>query len=69
MDVQPSTPGVKYFHQAKFHPLKYLSELVRAIPGKGSHVFENTESTEFSGQQPILIKAGGRCIAQVITLL
>lgn len=37
------SPGVKFLHQAKFHPLKYLSALLRTIPGNGSHVFERTE--------------------------
>jgi glycine/D-amino acid oxidase-like deaminating enzyme/nitrite reductase/ring-hydroxylating ferredoxin subunit len=41
-------PGIKFANQAKFHPLKYLSALVATIPGQGSHIFENTEVTEFS---------------------
>jgi glycine/D-amino acid oxidase-like deaminating enzyme/nitrite reductase/ring-hydroxylating ferredoxin subunit len=41
-------PGVRFANQAKFHPLKYLGGLLEAIPGGGSHVFEQTEVTEFS---------------------
>jgi hypothetical protein len=37
-----------FANQAKFHPLKYLAALVATIPGQGSHVFENTEATEFT---------------------
>jgi len=50
-------PGVKFAHQAKFHPLKYLAALSRKIPGQGSFIFENTEATEFE-EKPILIHAG-----------
>jgi glycine/D-amino acid oxidase-like deaminating enzyme len=35
-------PGVRFAHQAKFHPLKYLEPLVRAIPGDGSFIFAHT---------------------------
>ena len=31
-------PGVRFAHQATFHPLKYLEPLVRTIPGDGSFV-------------------------------
>ncbi|HWA28742.1 MAG TPA: FAD-dependent oxidoreductase [Lacunisphaera sp.] len=37
-------PGVIFPRQAMFHPLAYLANLVAAIPGRGSHVFENTEA-------------------------
>src|SRR5437763_10030820 len=39
-------PGIRFDHQAKFHPLKYASALVKCIEGGGSHVFERTEVTE-----------------------
>lgn len=61
-------PGVRFSGQAKFHPLKYLSPLVRSIPGDGSYVFENTEATEI-GDDPLTIQAGGykiRCRYLVI---
>jgi glycine/D-amino acid oxidase-like deaminating enzyme/nitrite reductase/ring-hydroxylating ferredoxin subunit len=50
-------PGVQVAHQARFHPLDYASGLLRAIPGEGSHVFENTEATGFS-RAPLWVKAG-----------
>jgi glycine/D-amino acid oxidase-like deaminating enzyme len=39
-------PGVKFPHQAIFHPRKYLAALLRKIPGRGSHVFENSSADE-----------------------
>jgi glycine/D-amino acid oxidase-like deaminating enzyme/nitrite reductase/ring-hydroxylating ferredoxin subunit len=49
-------PGIKFANQAKFHPLKYLAALVDTIPGQGSHIFENTEATEFS-ENPLEVHA------------
>jgi glycine/D-amino acid oxidase-like deaminating enzyme/nitrite reductase/ring-hydroxylating ferredoxin subunit len=54
-------PGVKLPHQARFHPLKYLAGLLNRIPGKGSHVFEQTEATQFS-EEPRVVTAGGHKI-------
>src|SRR5262245_35363067 len=42
-------PGIRYDNQAKFHPLKYLTALLRLIPGKGSYVFEQTAIEEIDG--------------------
>ena len=39
-------PGVEFPHQAKFDPGKYISGLLRTIPGKGSYVFTQTEVTK-----------------------
>jgi glycine/D-amino acid oxidase-like deaminating enzyme/nitrite reductase/ring-hydroxylating ferredoxin subunit len=50
-------PGIKFPHQAKFHPLKYLAALLRTIPGRGSHVFENTEAGEIQAR-PLAVKIG-----------
>jgi glycine/D-amino acid oxidase-like deaminating enzyme/nitrite reductase/ring-hydroxylating ferredoxin subunit len=50
-------PGIKFLHQAKFHPLKYLAALLRIIPGKGSHVFENSGSGEIQAK-PLAVKIG-----------
>ena len=50
-------PGVRFAHQAKFHPYKYLAPMLRAIPGDGSHVFENTEATEVE-PKPLVVHAG-----------
>src|SRR5437588_5410187 len=50
-------PGVKFANQAKFHPRKYLTGLLKAIDGGGSHIFENTEADEVQ-EKPMRIKIG-----------
>lgn len=50
-------PGIRFANQAKFHALKYLEPLLSAIPGDGSHVFENTEMTEVESD-PLTVHAG-----------
>ena len=50
-------PGVKFANQAKFHPLKYLAQLISKIPGGGSYVFENTEAGEIE-EKPLTVQAG-----------
>ncbi|MDB6095065.1 MAG: puuB 1 [Verrucomicrobia bacterium] len=51
------TPGIKFAHQAIFHPRKYLSALLRKIPGRGSHVFENSTVDEVL-ERPLAVKVG-----------
>lgn len=41
-------PGIRFPNQALFHPLRYLTGLLRTIPGNGSHVFENTSAGEIA---------------------
>jgi len=48
-------PAVKFRHQAKFHPRKYLAELAKKIPGGGSYVFENSEASEVQ-EEPLSLK-------------
>jgi glycine/D-amino acid oxidase-like deaminating enzyme/nitrite reductase/ring-hydroxylating ferredoxin subunit len=55
-------PGVEFDGQARFHPRKYLAALAASIDGKGSHVFEHTESEEVC-DDPLSVKANGRTIA------
>jgi glycine/D-amino acid oxidase-like deaminating enzyme/nitrite reductase/ring-hydroxylating ferredoxin subunit len=60
--------GVRFEHQATFHPLKYLAPLLKAIPGDGSHVFENTEAHDIE-DDPLAVCAGNfkiRCQYLVI---
>ncbi len=54
-------PGVRFAQQAKFHPLKYLARLLRAIPGDGSFVFENT-SCERVDEDPLVVHANNHRI-------
>jgi glycine/D-amino acid oxidase-like deaminating enzyme len=51
-------PGVKFSHQAVFHPRKYLAGLLQAIPGDGSHVFEESPADEIS-DDPLSVQSGG----------
>ncbi len=51
-------PGIEFPHQAIFHPRKYLAALLRRIPGRGSHVFENAAVEEIL-QRPLAVKTGG----------
>lgn len=54
-------PGVRFSHQAKFHPRRYLARLLHCIPGDGSHVFENTALEEVE-EKPLAVKANGKTI-------
>jgi glycine/D-amino acid oxidase-like deaminating enzyme/nitrite reductase/ring-hydroxylating ferredoxin subunit len=61
-EFMPAVPffhlaGVKFAHQAIFHPRKYLAALVQQIPGKGSHVFENSGASEVQ-EKPLAVKVG-----------
>jgi glycine/D-amino acid oxidase-like deaminating enzyme/nitrite reductase/ring-hydroxylating ferredoxin subunit len=57
-----SMPGVRFDDQALFHPRKYLNGLLRAIPGDGSFVFENTAADEVASE-PLSIKAGAHAVS------
>lgn len=50
-------PGVKFPHQALFHPRKYLAALAQQIPGQGSHIFEQSEAGEVQ-EKPLAVKVG-----------
>lgn len=53
-----AVPGIKFPHQALFHPRKYLAGLLRSIDGDGSHVFENSAAGEILAD-PLRVKTGG----------
>jgi glycine/D-amino acid oxidase-like deaminating enzyme len=55
-------PGVKFVNQAKFHPIRYLSALAKAIPGKGCHIFEHTTAEEFK-EKPLCVKTSNYVIS------
>jgi glycine/D-amino acid oxidase-like deaminating enzyme/nitrite reductase/ring-hydroxylating ferredoxin subunit len=46
-----NVPGIRFANQAKFHPRKYLGQLIAKIPGDGSHVFEESEAGEFDSEK------------------
>lgn len=54
-------PGIRFANQAQFHPLRYLAGLLPRIGGDGSHVFENSEVTEFK-DDPLSVQANGQTI-------
>jgi glycine/D-amino acid oxidase-like deaminating enzyme/nitrite reductase/ring-hydroxylating ferredoxin subunit len=56
-----ATPGVRFAHQAKFHPRRYLAALLQLIPGEGSDIFEQTALEEVT-EKPFGVKANGRTI-------
>ncbi len=51
-------PAVGIPNQARFHPVKFVTGLAEKIPGNGSDVFENSEVSEISGEQPTVIANG-----------
>ena len=51
------TPGIRFSNQALFNPLKYLSALARAIPGRGSHVLEHSNADEIL-ERPLSVRTG-----------
>jgi len=55
-------PGVVFEGQGKFHPRKYLAALAKCIDGRGSHIFEHTESEEVV-DTPLSVKANGHTIS------
>src|SRR6185312_9384799 len=50
-------PGVRFPHQALFHPRKYLAALLKAIQGAGSYVFERSACDEVL-KKPLAVKCG-----------
>src|ERR1700722_13370728 len=52
-----SVPGVRYSNQAKFHPLRYLQGLARALDGEGSQIHEESEVTGIDAK-PLFVRVG-----------
>jgi glycine/D-amino acid oxidase-like deaminating enzyme/nitrite reductase/ring-hydroxylating ferredoxin subunit len=49
-------PGIRFEHQARFHPRKYLAHLARRIVELGGHIYEHSEAEEFSAK-PLSVAA------------
>jgi glycine/D-amino acid oxidase-like deaminating enzyme/nitrite reductase/ring-hydroxylating ferredoxin subunit len=64
LDAVPffNRPGIEFGGQARFHPRKYLAALAALVNGKGSHVFEHTESEDVV-DDPLSVNAAGHRIA------
>jgi glycine/D-amino acid oxidase-like deaminating enzyme/nitrite reductase/ring-hydroxylating ferredoxin subunit len=63
---EPAVPhfrraGVRFENQGLFHPLRYLYQLLRVIPGSGSHVFERTTATDVV-DDPLSVRCGTHTI-------
>jgi len=61
-------PGVRFANQAKFHPLKYLSNILSHLSDKKSQVFEGTE-VEAIVENPLAVKANGHRISCGLVVL
>lgn len=61
-------PGIKLANQAMFHPLKYLRGLLKRIPGDGSHVFEQSEATEFADKLLVVTARGQKIRGRYLVL-
>ena len=53
-------PGIRFANQAKFHPLKYIAALARAVHGDGSMIFDHAEVSEFSDEPFAAVVNGQR---------
>src|SRR5688572_10841726 len=50
-------PGVRFNHQARFNPIKYLAVLLDAVHGQGSYVFEHSEAGKIESD-PLKVHCG-----------
>jgi glycine/D-amino acid oxidase-like deaminating enzyme/nitrite reductase/ring-hydroxylating ferredoxin subunit len=53
-----AVPGVRFDHQARFHPRRYLAGLAQAIVRQGGRIYEQSEAGDFAEQERLL-KANG----------
>jgi glycine/D-amino acid oxidase-like deaminating enzyme/nitrite reductase/ring-hydroxylating ferredoxin subunit len=44
-------PAVRFPNQLKFHPLKYVYALAKALPGDGCHVFSRTNGSKIDSEK------------------
>ena len=49
--------GIRFAHQARFHPRKYLAGLLRRLSGKGAYVFENSPVSKVE-DEPLAVTVG-----------
>lgn len=54
-------PGVRFAHQARFHPRLYLAGLARALTSRGGTIFEHSEAGEFCNT-PLSVKVNGHTL-------
>jgi glycine/D-amino acid oxidase-like deaminating enzyme/nitrite reductase/ring-hydroxylating ferredoxin subunit len=51
-------PGVRFDHQARFHPRRYLAGLAKAIRDNGGNIYEHSAADEFAAD-PSRVRANG----------
>jgi nitrite reductase/ring-hydroxylating ferredoxin subunit len=57
-------PGLRFPHQAQFHPLKYMAGLARAILAAGGRIYTGAQATEFEGgARPRVTTSSGLTVA------
>lgn len=61
-------PGVRFANQAKFHPVKYLTGLLQAIPGEGSVVAGHSEVAEICADPMAVVAGNHRIRCQYIVI-
>lgn len=54
-------PGIRFPNQARFHPLRFLREILERIPGDGSFVFDESEVKEIQ-DAPLKVVANSRSV-------
>jgi glycine/D-amino acid oxidase-like deaminating enzyme/nitrite reductase/ring-hydroxylating ferredoxin subunit len=54
-------PGIRFESQARFHPLKYLAGVARAIQESGGDIYEESAAQEFT-TNPLGVKVNGRTL-------
>jgi glycine/D-amino acid oxidase-like deaminating enzyme/nitrite reductase/ring-hydroxylating ferredoxin subunit len=55
------TPGVRFEHQGRFHPRKYLAGIARAIDTSGGAIYEHSSVDEFTSD-PLRVKSNGHWV-------
>jgi Rieske Fe-S protein len=59
---------LRFANQAQFHPREYLLQLLQAIPGDGSFVFEDTRVVNIEDGEPCVVETE-RCILRAADVI
>jgi len=61
-------PGIRFEHQARFHPRKYLAGVARAISAHGGQIYEHSSAEEFAADPPRVKVNGHRLTGKDIVI-
>jgi glycine/D-amino acid oxidase-like deaminating enzyme/nitrite reductase/ring-hydroxylating ferredoxin subunit len=61
-------PGIRFANQAKFHPLRYLAGLARAVDGGGCSIHEQSAVAEFAEGPRAVVSNGHRVECEYIVI-